>query len=190
MIIEKNSPLVKVLLVSIVVAVLGYIGLDIPREYIEEAVSEQLDTSVDKEESRTVSNKLYEVVSVIDGDTLKVLKDGEVSTVRVIGIDTPETKYSERGEECYGEESTREAVRMLENNKVTLQTDSTQDMFDKYDRLLAYVSMVDGQDFGEVMIRNGFAEEYTYINSYQKQQAYKDAEKFAKEEGVGLWGCE
>ena len=184
---KKNSPLVKVLLVSVVVAVLGYIGLDVPREYVEDAVDTQFDTSKEDKGSQANNNQLYEVVSVIDGDTFKVLREGEVYTVRLIGIDTPETKYSERGEECYGDESTIEAMRLLEDKQVTLSSDSTQDEEDKFGRLLVYATMDDGRDFGEVMISGGFAEEFTFINPYQNQQKYKAAEGLAREEGLGLW---
>ena len=188
--VRKNNPLVKVLLISIIVAVLGYIGLDVPRDSVEKAVEEQFsDTSADTATEQPVS-QLYDVVSVIDGDTFKVLQNGEVSTVRLIGIDTPETRYSERGEECYGEEATREAVRLLEDTRVILQTDSTQASQDTYGRLLAYAIMEDGRDFGEVMVGSGFAKEYTYANAYRNQQKYKEAETSAMNERLGLWGCE
>ncbi len=60
----------------------------------------------------------------------------------------------------------------------------------KYDRLLRYVVLSDGTNFGEYMIKNGFANEYTYNKPYKYQVLFKDAEKYAKNNKLGLWsGC-
>jgi len=188
--VKLNSSFIKVILASAIVAILGYVGLDVPREVVEDALDEQLTEIDDTEAATPVPNERYEVVSVTDGDTFKVLQAGEITTVRVIGIDTPETRYSARGEECYGEEASREALRLLEATKVLLQTDSSQDTYDGYGRLLAYAQMEDGRDFGETMIENGFAEEFTYAAAYRKQRLYQAAETAARDRTLGLWNCE
>ena len=188
--VKKYSSILKMLLVAVIAAAVGYIGLDIPREDIEEVVHEQFEKVASGQVGQAENDQSYQVVSVIDGDTIKVLQGGEIATVRLVGIDAPETKYSERGEECYGEESMREAAELLEDSYVTLELDGTQASKDKYGRILAYVRMEDGRDFGQVMIEGGFAQEYTYDNPYQHQQTYQMAEESARAAVAGLWGCE
>lgn len=189
---KKSSPILKGVLVLTIVTVFGYLGLDVSQNYIEEVVEEQLAESennpIDTSETTAVA---YPVLSVIDGDTLVVDSNGEKQTVRVIGIDTPETEYSPAGAECYGEESTDRARALLQGTYVTLKTDPSQSKIDDYDRLLAYVEMEDGNDSGMVMIDEGYAKEYTYKSTtYANQLLYKAVERKARDSNLGVWGCE
>ncbi|MFT5850038.1 MAG: micrococcal nuclease [Patiriisocius sp.] len=186
---QKNTPLIKVIVVAGIVALLGYIGLDIPKEYIEDAVDTQFESVVVEKPGVTLQafSESYEVVSVIDGDTVQLLIDGQKETIRVLGIDTPETQYSSRGAECYSAEASEYARVLLEDAVVRIATDSTQDATDKYDRILAYIELEDGTDFGELMLRDGYAEEFTFNIPYKNQSLYRATEKTAREEGMGLW---
>ena len=121
------------------------------------------------------------VLKVVDGDTVHVLVDGVDETVRLIGINTPET------DECWGSEATQAAVRLLDGATVTLIADPTQADRDRYGRLLRYVVLPDGTDFGLRMISDGNADEYTYDDPYANQQAYRDADAAAAADGEGLW---
>ena len=47
----------------------------------------------------------YEVSKVTDGDTLHVVIEGKDETVRLIGINTPETVDPRRAVECFGKEA-------------------------------------------------------------------------------------
>lgn len=131
----------------------------------------------------------YVVDNVIDGDTFNAGDGTEMFTIRVLGIDTPEK--SDSGAECYSAEATAQAKKLLSGSSVTLLTDSTQDTFDAYGRLLAYVQLADGADFGQVMIEGGYAKEYTFKGiAYGRQPVYQQSESLAKEKGVGLWSCQ
>lgn len=123
----------------------------------------------------------YPVVKVVDGDTAHVLVDGVVETVRIVGINTPET------DQCWGSEATQAAARLLDGTSVVLIADPTQADRDRYGRLLRYVVLPDGTDFGLRMISDGNADEYTYDNAYAHQQAYRDADAAAAAGGRGLW---
>jgi micrococcal nuclease len=79
------------------------------------------------------------------------------------------------------------AKTLLSNQMVIVSHDDTQGKRDKYGRLLAYITLPNGEDFGEVMIKGGYAYEYTYNLPYQKQSQYKSAEKSARINKVGLW---
>lgn len=133
----------------------------------------------------------YVVRQVVDGDTIVVEKAGAQETVRVLGIDTPETQYSERGEECYSAEATERARALLLHTQVVLHQDETQAERDAYDRLLAYVELADSTDFGARMIEEGYAKEYTFKGqAYERQSTYKRIEEEAQESSIGLWACE
>ena len=125
----------------------------------------------------------YPVLSVADGDTLHVAVDGQDKTVRVIGIDAPETV------ECWGSDATSAATAMLTGVSVQLITDPTQADKDQYDRLLRYVQLPDGTDLGSTMISEGNAYEYTYDVPYEKQASYQSLQTAAAANGKGAWGA-
>jgi len=84
-------------------------------------------------------SKVYKVKRVIDGDTI-LLTNGE--RVLLIGVDTPETVHPNKPVEYFGKEASAFTKKMVEGKKVKLEFD--WDRRDKYDRLLAYVYLLDG----------------------------------------------
>lgn len=134
----------------------------------------------------------YSVIKVADGDTLTIENNGEKETIRVIGINTPETVDPRKPVECFGQEASTKAHELLDGASVNVTIDQSQGEKDKYGRTLAYVTLPDGTDFGKYMIENGYAYEYTYEKPYERQAAYKAAEADAKLHERGLWGeaCE
>lgn len=143
----------------------------------------------DREEEEVISLTFYPVVRVVDGDTFRVLIDGNEEVVRVVGIDTPETVRSGTPVECFGVEASNAAKRLLENSRVALHVDEGQGTHDRYRRLLRYATLEDGRDFGTVMITDGYAFEYTYNTPYEKQTLYKTLENTARITDAGLWGA-
>ena len=130
------------------------------------------------------------VTSVIDGDTLKVkLANGTKTTVRLIGIDTPETKKPGTRVQCGGRDATARMKKLaLRNGKgraVTITTDPTQDMTDRYGRLLSYVS-VGGTDFGRTMVASGWAKTYVHRVAFERVGAYRTAQSSAKSARKGV----
>lgn len=133
----------------------------------------------------------YGVSRVIDGDTVELYKGGVTQTVRLLGIDAPETAYAPTGAECFNEESTAHARQLLEGAQVVVTTDPSQDQYDAYDRLLGYITLPDGTDFGAQMLEGGFATEYTFKGrTYQRQSVYRQIRVTAEAEGRGMWNCE
>lgn len=132
--------------------------------------------------------KTYPVLKVIDGDTVVIKKDGENTTLRLIGMDAPETTTLRKGVvECFGAEATRRAQELLDGASVSLETDASQGTYDKYERTLVYIFLPDGRNFAEVMIVEGYAHEYTYNLPYTYQRAFKAAQTQAQQSKVGLW---
>jgi micrococcal nuclease len=128
----------------------------------------------------------YKVTEVVDGDTIKVSINGSVETLRIIGLDTPETLDPRKPVQCFGKEASNKAKAFLTGKTVTLEADSTQGERDKYGRLLRYV-FLDGVDYGKMMISEGYAHEYTYKLPYKYQTAYKAAQASAEANKFGFW---
>ncbi len=127
------------------------------------------------------------VSKVIDGDTIVVAYNNISETIRIIGINTPETN------ECLGVQATTAAQNYFKDsgNKVWLEADPTQGERDKYRRLLRFVFTDDGAvDYGKITITMGLAREYTYDKPYKYQSLYKTAQKEAQEKKIGLWSSE
>ena len=134
-----------------------------------------------------VAVKFYQVIKVIDGDTMTVNLDGKEETLRLIGIDTPETVDPRKLVECFGVEASNKAKELLNNKKVRLENDPTQGERDKYQRLLRYIWLEDGTFFNKIMISDGYAHEYTYNTPYKYQTEFKQAESEARTAKRGLW---
>lgn len=131
---------------------------------------------------------IFSVVKVIDGDTINVNINGKVETIRLIGIDTPETVDPRKPVQCFAVEASNKAKAVLNGKSVRLEADNTQGERDKYKRLLRYVFLEDGTNFNKMMISQGYAHEYTYqSNPYKYQAEFKQAEREAREQKRGLW---
>ncbi len=174
-----NSKQISKLLVLIILSLFLYFGKD----QIDQTPIE--DTQVSGVTSTTDEGKEYLVTKVVDGDTIKI--EG-IGTIRLIGIDTPETVDPRKEVQCYGVEASNKAKELLENKYVKLEYDQSQGETDKYGRILAYVYMEDGKMFNELMIEEGFAHEYTYNTPYKYQKEFKELEQYAKDQELGLWG--
>ena len=143
----------------------------------------------EKNDSNNTSNKdYYSVVDAVDGDTIKIDYNGETETLRFIGIDTPETRDPRKPVQCFGKEASNRTKELTQGKKVAVEFDPTQGKRDKYNRLLVYVILEDGNMLNRLLIEEGFAHEYTYNIPYKYQSEFKEKEKEAREKKRGLWG--
>jgi endonuclease YncB( thermonuclease family) len=128
---------------------------------------------------------------VIDGDTVWVTDDrGSRVKVRVLGIDTPETKDPRKPVQCWGPEATRFATNTLLSKRVTLVTDPGQAARDRYGRLLAYVYLPGGANYSVLAARAGAARSYVFNHTPVSQHvAIEAAEAEARAAKRGLWGA-
>lgn len=131
--------------------------------------------------------RLFNVARVVDGDTIDVDVNGKAERVRLIGLNTPETVDPRKTVECFGKEASAKAKELLANREVKLQADATQSERDKYGRLLRYIWRDDGLFFNLEMIKQGYGYEYTYDLPYEYQSEFKEAQKYAEQNKLGLW---
>lgn len=127
------------------------------------------------------------ILDVVDGDTAKVDIEGKVYTVRMLGIDTPESVHPSKPVQCFAKEATHRARQILNDQVVILEFDPSQGLLDKYDRLLAFVWMNEKAMYNSIMIAEGYAFEYTYNTPYKYQREFREYERIAREQKVGLW---
>ena len=124
------------------------------------------------------------VTRVVDGDTVEISPSVEgLSTVRLIGVDTPETHG---GTQPYGPEASDFTSQRLEGKEVSLELDVQK--VDPYGRLLAYVYLPDGQMFNETLLTEGYAQVATFPPNVKYQERFLRAQREAREANRGLWG--
>ena len=139
---------------------------------------------------KTQDSMMYVVTRVVDGDTLIVEdKSAASDTVRLIGINAPESVDPRRKVECFGKEASLELKRLVEGKYIRMEKDLSQQDKDRFQRLLRYVYLEDGAMINKTMIENGYAYEYTYKVAYIYQNEFKKAEKEAQVRGRGLWAA-
>jgi micrococcal nuclease len=129
----------------------------------------------------------YNVTKVTDGDTIHIDMNGTDETVRLIGINTPETVDPRRAVECFGKEASTRMKEIAGGKIVRLEYDDTQDLRDTYGRLLAYIYLEDGQMVNRKMVAEGYAYEYTYMTPYKYQKEFRELQRLAQASKRGLW---
>jgi micrococcal nuclease len=126
---------------------------------------------------------------IIDGDTIDVIIAGSEERVRLIGIDTPETKKPDTPVECFGPEATAFTEQLLPaGTPVYIERDVVNR--DDYGRLLAYVYRADDGIFinYEVM-RQGFGQPLSIPPNDTFAELFADAARSAEADNAGLWAA-
>jgi micrococcal nuclease len=126
------------------------------------------------------------VTRVVDGDTAHVRYHGRDLTIRLIGVDTPETVAPGQPVECYGPEASAFTTKRLSGTSVRLEFDV--DRIDPYGRTLAYI-WVGGSLFNETLVRGGYATVATYPPDTKYVDRFEAAQRRAKAAGRGLWAA-
>jgi len=125
------------------------------------------------------------VTSVVDGDTFDANIQGKEYRVRLIGVDTPETKHPTKPVGCYGPEASRYMTTLLpRGTKVVLRLD--KEWKDKYGRMLAYV-YVNNTFVNLKLVEEGFAKPMKFYPNVLHAYEFDKAANKAKAEKVGLW---
>ncbi len=145
------------------------------------------------------ANGLAVVSKIIDGDTLKVTYGGIKESVRLIGIDTPESRVNDRAK--------RQAKRSRHDIRVIISQGKKAKNFvkalikpgdivriefdiqqrDRYKRLLGYVYLSDGRMLNEEIIKAGYANLLTIPPNVKYRDRFRKAYRYAVENKRGLW---
>ena len=120
---------------------------------------------------------------VINGNTL-VMENGE--RIRLIGLDTPETRHSNKTIDHFGKEATAFTERLVEGKRVRLQFDFSQGQRDRYGHTLAYVFLETGLLLNAEIIKQGYGFVHTG-SPFARVQEFRELEREAREQGRGVW---
>ena len=126
-----------------------------------------------------------------DGDTyvVKLESTGQEATIRLIGVDTPESVAPEE----YEKENTAEGKKISEIVKSKLQKGDTLSVEydvqkeDKYGRALAYLYFSDGKMVQDWLVESGYAQMMTIQPNSKYAEHFAELQHTAAENKVGLW---
>ncbi|MVA75479.1 hypothetical protein GC722_05465 [Auraticoccus sp. F435] len=135
--------------------------------------------------SQAVEDRHVMVVRVIDGDTIEVDEDGQTVVVRLMNVDTPETRHPDEPVGCLGPEATKFLEQLLPaGTGVELRTDTVE--LDRYGRTVAGVFLTDTLINAEIA-RAGFGRAVTYDGQDDYFDEVAAAEAAARDAAVGGW---
>jgi micrococcal nuclease len=127
------------------------------------------------------------MISVVDGDTIDVNINGRRERVRLIGIDTPETKKPNTAVQCYGPEATKFTKSLLPSD-MPLHLERDVVGRDDYGRVLAYVYVAgDGEFVNMTIIGKGYARPLTIPPNSAHANEFIEAARIAQAGNIGLW---
>lgn len=129
------------------------------------------------------------IVKVIDGDTVDISIDGHTERVRLIGVDTPETKKPNTPIQCFGPEASAFTTAYLPpNTPVIVLRDA--EARDPYGRLLGYVyRFTDNGFINHELIMQGFARPLSITPNTAFAQEFAKLAADANRAGIGLWSA-
>jgi micrococcal nuclease len=140
------------------------------------------------------------VTRIVDGDTLKVFYLGREESIRLIGIDTPESRVNKKTEKD-AERNNQDIKIIIEMGKratkyveglvkagdtVTIEFDVQER--DRYKRLLGYVYLSNGKMLNEEIVKAGYANVMTIPPTVKYKDRFLKAYQEARESKRGLWG--
>lgn len=157
---------------------------------------------------RTQRTLKARITSVVDGDTVRVkASSGRFYTVRLVGVDTPETRRPGVAVECGGKQATAKMLRLAftrpsdtdgdgladrrggTGRAVWVRTDTSQETYDRYGRLLAYVTTRSNpKNLALEQIRAGWAKVYVYERRFAQYARFKSSQDTARSRSRGVWG--
>ena len=139
------------------------------------------------------------VIKIVDGDTLSIEYKGRAENIRLIGIDTPESRINKKARKDaarnsedvaavtkMGKEATR-FVKTLVKPGDPIAIEFDRQPRDKYGRLLGYVYLSDGKMLNEEIVKAGYASLMTYPPNVKYQDRFLRAYREARENNRGLW---
>ncbi len=169
-------------LVALVIAFLSALGISARAEFIP-----------------LIPAKTPVLTYVVDGDTIAVQIERDIEKVRLIGIDTPESRRNERAK-MQAERTKRdvktiiqmgkqakEALKVLLPKGTELRIEYDVQKRDRYGRLLAYVYTKDNTMINDEMLRQGYAQLLTIPPNVRYVERFRKTLTKAQKEQQGLW---
>lgn len=133
----------------------------------------------------------FVVSKVVDGDTIDLNIADEVNKktytrIRLLGIDTPETKKPNSPVMYFGPQASKKTKQLTLGKTVTVILDPLSKSRDKYGRLLCHIKLSNDTFLSQTLIEQG----YCYVDPRFPHSFYKKYERLgrqAKKQKMGLW---
>jgi micrococcal nuclease len=123
------------------------------------------------------------IVAVNDGDTVTIVMNNRKYRTRLIGIDAPEM-----GQEPWGRKAREHLRTLLKGYRWRVSLEEDVEQRDKYNRLLVYLWLTDGEMLNERMLRDGYAVLFTIQLNSKYAEWFRKAQQSAQESKRGIWG--
>lgn len=178
--------------VTVVLAIISlFVWFGQEQGWFAQAMSQKVEETV-KDVAKGIETHqpgMYRVSRFSDGDTITVDMNGTPETIRLIGVDTPETHDPRKPVQCYGPAASAYTKNILTaaGSRVRLAADSLSGNRDRYDRLLRYVYLPDGTLLNEKLITEGYGFYYPYFK-FSKSEEFDKAQEQAQLANKGVWG--
>ena len=129
----------------------------------------------------------YRIAKIFDGDTISVVIDNTETTIRMIGIDTPESVNRDQSQNTpEGLEVSLWVHDYLKGRKVWLEYDEQR--YDRYGRTLAYIWLDEKETMLEdILLNNGMATALSIEPNLRYSSHFSELEQQAKREKAGFW---
>ncbi|MCL1837815.1 MAG: thermonuclease family protein [Propionibacteriaceae bacterium] len=182
-----------------VVVVLIVIFLAVSNDALRESIIQQLNQAINpsqtnqpRQPSATASGSSNTgiVRYVSDGDTLTFSADGVDHTIRVLGIDAPEMFGENDQPECGAQEAKSALIKLTpRGTRISYTFDTKADKYDRFGRLLVYVSTPEVPDVGLELIKAGYVNAWIPASAAKPQRFadYTAAAKQAQNDKIGSW---
>lgn len=129
---------------------------------------------------------VVEQAEAIDGDTIRGVVNGERVKIRLILVDTPETKHPSLGKQPFGEEAKQFTARRISQAKIVEVEFHGTGSKDRYGRYIGHV-FVSGQNLNRLLLKNGYARVAYAYGKYAYEEIYRAVEAEAKEKCLRIW---
>jgi endonuclease YncB( thermonuclease family) len=136
------------------------------------------------EDKKSLDTTEYRVIEVLDGDTV-IIDDARRSSVRYLGIDTPEVRQRDSPGEPMAEEAKDYNEDLVGDKQIKLEFD--EEKYDVYGRMLAHV-YVDGVFVNLELLREGLATDMIIMPNSKHADSIHEALSEAKKHKRGIWG--
>lgn len=163
---------------------------DAAKEVTKTDTTEDSSQSAGEKKDNAVAPKMTnrgvdaKVTRVVDGDTIEVLMNGKIEDIRMLLLDTPETKHPSKPVEPFGPEASKFAKETLEGKNVGIEVGLEER--DRYGRLLAYV-WIGNKTYQEMVLEKGLGVTAYLYNDLRMLEQFHKAQNIARNKKIGVW---
>ena len=178
-------------------ATLVFLALALPPTLPAAPITAPLLTSLEEDFSHSPPKELFDILYVVDGDTVHIQYHGKKEKLRLLSVDTeekgdvgPTKPATVFGQECavWADEFFTKQAKEGKAPRIGLIFPDGKERRDIFGRLLCYVILEDGTNFNLMLVQLGKSPYFNkYGNSTVCHKEFVKAQKQAKKAKLGIW---